>query len=205
LASNARPRRRGSFDLSQQVPALCALIALLAAGGTGWWYWSLRQESRRLDAETRRAKREVAQLKSAMSEVEKFEARSALLQERVKLIEQLRTGQACRCNCSTTSAGASRLPVADGAAAGRRHVTIEGRSTTLIALSDFVGNLGNSASSRNPSKSSAAGRTGDATKGGRQGRRAVPDLISFVVRAQVVGAQVTSHRGQEEGTRLAWP
>ena len=46
-----------SFDLSQQVPAACALIALLAAGGTGWWYWSLRQESHRLDAEISAANR----------------------------------------------------------------------------------------------------------------------------------------------------
>src|SRR6476646_960011 len=83
-----------AFNLSQQVPAVCALIALLAAGGTGWWYWSLGQESQRLDTEIAVANKEMAKLKSALGEVQKFEARSALLQERVKLIEQLRTGQA---------------------------------------------------------------------------------------------------------------
>ena len=135
-----------SFDLSQQVPAVCALVALLAAGGTGWWYWSLRQESRRLDAEISAANREVARLKSAMSEVQKFEARSALLQERVKLIEQLRSGQAVpvqlldQISRSVPESLWLTMLQQDGAT-----VTIEGRSTTLIALSDFVGNLGGSA------------------------------------------------------------
>jgi type IV pilus assembly protein PilN len=183
-----------SFDLGQQVPALCALIVLLAAGGTGWWYWSLGQESRRLDAEITAANREVARLKSAMAEVEKFEARSALLQERVKLIEQLRTGQGVPVqlldHISRSVPDSLWLTVMqqDGAT-----VTIEGRSTTLIALSDFVGNLGSSAVLQKPIEIvSSQVEPGDAGRSAAsKGGPALPDLISFVVRAQVVGAQIS--------------
>jgi Tfp pilus assembly protein PilN len=191
-----------SFDLSQQVPAVCALVALLAAGGTGWWYWSLRQESRRLDAEISAANREVARLKSAMSEVQKFEARSALLQERVKLIEQLRSGQAVpvqlldHISRSVPESLWLTMLQQDGAT-----ITIQGRSTTLIALSDFVGNLGSSAVLQKPIEIvSSQVEPGDATKGAAaKGGAPVPDLISFVVRAQVVGAQVIEPPGKKKG------
>jgi type IV pilus assembly protein PilN len=193
-----------AFDLGQQVPALCALIVLLAAGGTGWWYWSLGQESRRLDAEIAAANREAGRLKSAMAEVATFEARTALLQERVKLIEQLRTGQGVpvqlldHVSRSVPDALWLTQMQQEGAT-----VTIEGRSTTLIALSDFVGNLGNSAVLQKPIEIvSSQVEPGDASKGpSPRGGASIPDLISFVVRAQVVGAQVAepSEPGKKKG------
>ena len=191
-----------AFNLSQQVPAVCALIALLAAGGTGWWYWSLGQESQRLDTEIAVANKEMAKLKSALGEVQKFEARSALLQERVKLIEQLRTGQAVpvqlldHISRSVPDSLWLTMLQQDGAT-----VTIEGRSTTLIALSDFVGNLGNSAVLQKPIEIvSSQVEPGDATKGAAgKGGAPMPDLISFVVRAQVVGAQVIEPPGKKKG------
>jgi len=193
-----------AFNLSQQVPAVCALIALLAAGGTGWWYWSLGQESQRLDTEIAVANKEMAKLKSALGEVQKFEARSALLQERVKLIEQLRTGQAVpvqlldHISRSVPDSLWLTMLQQDGAT-----VTIEGRSTTLIALSDFVGNLGSSAILQKPIEIvSSQVEPGDATKGAAgKGGAPMPDLISFVVRAQVVGVQVSEPAGNKKRGR----
>jgi hypothetical protein len=179
------------FELSQQVPALCALIVLVTAAGTGWWYWSLGQEGRRVDAELAAAKREVASLKSATAEVEKFETRSALLQQRVKLIEELRTGQGVPVQLLdhiSRSVPESLWLTMLQQDAGT--VTIEGRSTTLIALSDFVGNLGSAAVLQKPIEIvSSKVEPGEAAKGGSRNGPPVPDLISFVVRAQVVGAQ----------------
>ena len=60
-------------------------------------------------------------------------------------------------------------------------MTIEGRSTTLIALSDFVGNLAGSGCCRSRSRSSTA-RSQPATGTGAQ---ATPELIQFTVRAQI--------------------
>jgi type IV pilus assembly protein PilN len=182
-----------AFEFSQQVPALCALIVVLAAGGTGWWYWSLGQQSRALDAQLGAANREVAQLKSAMAEVEKFEARSAMLQERVKLIEQLRTGQGVPVQLlDHISRSVPESLWLTGMQQEGPTVTIEGRSTTLIALSDFVGNLGGTTVLQKPIEIvSSQVEPGDGAKAsGPKGSAPLPDLISFVVRAQVVGAQV---------------
>src|SRR5919109_5251676 len=82
-----------AFDISQHAGVMCAALLLLASAGTGWWYWSLKQESDQVDAETASANREAARLKSVLSEVAQFEAQSQQLQDRVKLIEQLRAGQ----------------------------------------------------------------------------------------------------------------
>jgi len=82
-------------------------------------------------------------------------------------------------------------------------VTIEGRSTTLIALSDFVGNLGSSAILQKPIEIvSSQVEPGDATKSAAaKGGVPVPDLISFVVRAQVVGVQVNETAGNKKKGR----
>lgn len=189
------------FELSQQIPAVCALVVLLAAGGTGWWFWSLRQESRRLDAEISSANREMTRLKSAMTEVEKFEARSALLQERVKLIEQLRAGQGVPVqmldHISRSVPDSLWLTMLEQNGAT---VTIEGKSTTLIALSDFVGNLGSSVVLQKPIEIvSSQVEPGGAARGSGKDGAVLPDLISFVVRAQIVGAQVVEPAGKKKG------
>ncbi len=189
-----------SFDISKQVPAVCTLIVVLAAGATGWWYWSLGEQSRRLDAEIAVANREAVRLKSAMAEMQRFEARRATLQERVKLIETLRTGQGVPVQLldhisrsMPESLWLTQLQQ-DGTT-----VTIEGRSTTLIALSDFVGNLGNSAVLQKPIE--IVSSQVEASDAGRAAARTGPpaaDLISFVVRAQLVGVQGTE-TGKKKG------
>ncbi|MGH8630268.1 MAG: PilN domain-containing protein, partial [Burkholderiales bacterium] len=63
-------------------------------------------------------------------------------------------------------------------------VTIEGRSTTLIALSDFVGNLGTGTVLQKPIEivnSEVAAGTAAGQPGG--------ELIQFEVKAQVSGSQ----------------
>ena len=193
-----QPKRAVWFDLSRQVPVVCVLIALLTAGGTGWWHWALRQESRRLAAEIAAVNRELTRLKSAALEVEKVEAGSAQLRERVRLIEQLRSGQAVPAQLldhvsrSVPESLWLTLLQQDGAT-----VTIEGRSTTLIALSHFVGNLGRSAVLRKPIDIVRSQvEAGAATKRGDP----MPDLISFVVRAQVAGAHVLEPAGNKKGS-----
>jgi Tfp pilus assembly protein PilN len=62
-------------------------------------------------------------------------------------------------------------------------ITIEGRSTTLIALSDFVGNLGSSDLLRKPIEI-VQSQVQPGTGGGR-GATATPELVAFTVRAQI--------------------
>src|SRR6185503_47160 len=82
-----------AFDIGQRLTLACSLILVAAALGIGWWYYALRQESVRVDAEIAAAQQETARLKSLLTEVQQFETRREQLQQRVALIEQLRSGQ----------------------------------------------------------------------------------------------------------------
>jgi hypothetical protein len=74
-------------------------------------------------------------------------------------------------------------------------LTIEGRSTTLVALSDFVGNLGNNDVLQKPIEivNSQTEANGSVAKAGQQ----PTELIKFSVRAQVaeIKPKVTRGRG----------
>jgi type IV pilus assembly protein PilN len=178
--------KAAAFDISQHAGALCVVLLVLASAGTGWWFWSLRQESAQVDADTVRANRETTRLKSVLAEVEQFEVRTKQLQERVQLIERLRAGQSLPVQLlDHISRSLPDMLWLTSLQQEGSAVTIEGRSTTLIALSDFVGNLGSNALLVKPVEivnsqvepGQAASKSGQAT----------PDLISFTVRVQVAG------------------
>src|SRR4051794_8555524 len=134
------------LDAGQRITIACSLVLVVAVLGIGWWYWSLNQASMRVDQELAATEQERARLQSLLAEVRTFEQQRTQLQQRVALIEQLRSGQSIP--VQLLDHVSRSLPDMlwltqmnqDGDA-----VTIEGQSTTLIALSDFVGNLGNGA------------------------------------------------------------
>jgi type IV pilus assembly protein PilN len=138
-----KARKSFSIDLSAQTSLLCSLVLVAAVAGLGWWYWSLRQQSIQVDQEIATAQQEVTTLRSILSEVKQFEQRQTQLQQRVGLIQQLRRGQSVPVqlldHVSRSLPDTLWLTSFEETGAS---VTIEGRSTTLIALSDFVRNLG---------------------------------------------------------------
>ncbi|HET9267095.1 MAG TPA: PilN domain-containing protein [Vicinamibacterales bacterium] len=172
------------FDASQQVTALCALVLVAAAAGTGFWYWSLSQESTSLDGQVATLQREAARLDTVLAEVKVFEARKATLQQRVALIERLRQGQTVPVQLldHISRSLPEMLWLTDLKQDGP-FLTIEGRTTTLIGLSDFVGNLGTNAVLQKPieimDSSAEAAEAARGTVG--------PELIKFRVRASVNG------------------
>ena len=138
-----KTRKSFSLDLSAQTSLLCSLILVAAVAGLGGWYWSLRQQSIQVDSDIAGAQQEVTRLRSILSEVQQFEQRQTQLQQRVGLIQQLRRGQSVPVQLldHVSRSLPDTLWLTSFEEAGA-NVTIEGRSTTLIALSDFVGNLG---------------------------------------------------------------
>ena len=172
------------FDASQQVTALCALVLVAAAGGVGFWYWSLSQESTALDGQVATLQREAARLDTVLAEVKVFEGRKATLQGRVALIERLRQGQTVPVQLldHISRSLPEMLWLTDLKQDGP-FLTIEGRTTTLIGLSDFVGNLGTNAVLQKPieimDSSAEAAEAARGTVG--------PELIKFRVRASVNG------------------
>ncbi len=181
-----KARKAFAFDPGAQIIVLCSLILVVAVAGIGWWYWSLRQESQQVDADILAAQQDVARINSILSEVKQFEQRQQQLQQRVALIQQLRHGQSIPVqlldHVSHSLPDTLWLTSLEEAGDG---VTIEGRSTTLIALSDFVGSLGTSALLKKPIEI-VNSQVEAATNGPTSG--AGGDVIKFTVKATLAEA-----------------
>lgn len=177
-----------SFELGQRLPLACSLILVAALLGVGWWYWSLTTTATELDAEIARSQQEATRLRSLLTEVKQFEDRRAQLQQRVQLIEQLRNGQSVPVQLLDHVSRSlpdmlwlTQMEQDNGA------VTIEGRSTTLIALSDFVGNLGNTPLLQKPIE--IVNSQVETAAGAAQTKGQPPaETIKFTVRAQLASA-----------------
>ena len=134
--------RGGGVTTAQRVTIGAALILLSTLVGIGWWYWSLHTRGARLDEEITTAEVKAQQLRSVLAQVQKFETRKAVLQQRVTLIEQLRRGQSAPVHVldEISRAVPERLWLVS---LGQRDTsfTMEGRTSSLTALSDFVANL----------------------------------------------------------------
>ncbi len=159
------------------------LILLVTAGGVGWWYWSLGKASQQLDQDIVSARQQADRMKPVLAEVQAFEQRRAQLQQRVALIEQLRGGQSVPVQLlDAISRSVPDLLWLTQLDQQKNEMTIEGRSTTLIALSDFVGNLGSTGLLQKPIEivSSQVETVPSTTQG------STADVIKFAVKAQLV-------------------
>jgi Tfp pilus assembly protein PilN len=181
-ADRQKAKKPAAFDVRQRAAVAGALVLLLAAAGNGWWFWSLNQTSTRLEAETTAAQLEAARLRGVLTEVEQFEVRRTQLQQRVALIEDLRSGQSVPVQLlDHVSRSLPEMLWLTGFAQDGEAVTIEGRSTTLIGLSDFVGNLAANPLLKKPVEI-VDSQVENAESGPNQ---PAAELIKFTVKAQL--------------------
>ncbi len=172
-----RSKKKSKFPVGEKVTVGCSLILVLAALLVGWWYWSLQNESKNLDQQIADAQRETVRLQSVIQQVQQFEARRAQLQLRVTLIETLRKGQTGPVHLldqvSRSLPDSMWLIELKQTA---NDVAIDGRCTTLTALSDFVSGLETSNYFERPVEivDSAVEPAAGAT----------PELIKFSVKAR---------------------
>ena len=154
------------------------IILVLTAAVIGWWFWSLRQQSATLDLELTRAEAETRQIRSVLEQVRKFEARKALLQQRVTLIEQLRKGQYAPVHLldEISKSVPDRLWLEDLKQTGP-DFAIAGTTDSLAAVSDFVANLESTRWFKRPVEIVDSQVQSDAKAG---------DLIKFQIKAQFV-------------------
>jgi Tfp pilus assembly protein PilN len=179
---------------------MCGLLLVGAVCGIGFWYWSLSHESSTLDAQVETLTREAARLDTVLAEVKVFEDRKATLQQRVALIERLRQGQTVPVQLldHISRSLPEMLWLTDLKQDGQS-LTIEGRTTTLIGLSDFVGNLGANSVLQKPIEiMDSAAESDTATKGATAGG---PDLIKFKVRAALNGLPVPEDGKGKKGKK----
>lgn len=183
------------FDASQQLTALGSLMVVAAACGIGFWYWTLGNESTRLDGQIASLQAEAARLDKVLAEVKSFQDRKTTLQQRVALIERLRQGQTVPVQLldHVSRSLPEMLWLTDLREEGQ-FIVIEGRTTTLIGLSDFVNNLGTNDVLQKPIQimDSAAEASTD-------NKSAAPELVHFKVRAALNGLPTADEAGKGKG------
>jgi type IV pilus assembly protein PilN len=145
LQGERAAKRRASFQfgsLTQKTPLLSSVILLAAILYVGYAYWNLSQREVQMDEQLAQARQEEARLQSVLKQVEEFEARKKQLRDRVTLIEDLRKGQSAPVHLldELSRSLPDRLWLTDMRQTGE-FVELGGRTSTLTALADFVGNL----------------------------------------------------------------
>ena len=182
-----RPGTAIAFDMGRGVAVVCSLILVATVLLVGSWHRSIREASSLVDADLAVARQDAARVKPVLDEVRRLEQQGVRLRERVGLIEQLQDGQTApvqlldHVSRSLPDMLWLTLMQQEGA-----QVTIEGRSTTLIALSDFVDNLDGSDLLQEPVE--IVNSQVEQTTGA--GAPATPELIRFTVRAHVRARKV---------------
>jgi type IV pilus assembly protein PilN len=190
------------FDVGQQLTVVCSLILVAGMLGIGYWYWSLNETSARVDRDIAAANAEATRLRSLLTEVQQFEARRAQLTQRVQLIEQLRGGQSVPVQLlDHVSRSLPDMLWLTSMVQNGAELTIQGRSTTLIALSDFVGNLGTNPLLIKPIEIVTSEVETQSSGAGRGGQSAVVETIRFTVKAQVAGVAPKGRGGRGAGAR----
>lgn len=175
--STKRASSASGMPPGQRVSLACSLLLVATGLGILWWWWALGTASAKLDGELLAAQRETIRLRSIIQQVDNFEKQKQQLQQRVALIEELRTGQGAPVHIldEISRALPDMLWLTEIKQDGTGDLAIDGRCVTLTALSDFVGNLERSGQFHRPveivdSKVEASTQSG-------------PDLIKFTVKA----------------------
>lgn len=195
-ARAARRTKPSGLQLEQKVRLLCSLLLVVTALGIGWWWWSLSQASARLETELANAERETARLQTIIQQVDQFERQRQQLQQRVSLIEELRKGQSGPVHLldEVSHAMPDMLWLTDLKQESSGELTLDGRCTTLTALSDFVGNLEGSSFFVRPVDIVNSQLT--------PGSAGAPDLIAFSIKAKFAMPGAAASAGQPQGAAV---
>ena len=163
---------------AHRVTVGATVILIGTAAVIGWWFVSLHRQSAQLDIDLAQAETETRQIRSVLEQVRKFESQKATLQQRVTLIEQLRSGQYAPVHLldEVSKSVPDRLWLNDLKQAGA-DFTIAGMTDSMTAVSDFVANLEGTRWFKKPVEILDSQVQADAKAG---------DLIKFEIKAQFV-------------------
>jgi Tfp pilus assembly protein PilN len=153
-ASSATAKRRTAVNFGSaaaKVPLLCSLIFIGAVLYVGYTAWSLYQQGQQLEMQLAQAREEEQKLQAVLRQFEAFEARKKQLEQRVKLIEDLRRDQpkAVHLLDKISTSVPDRLWLTDMKQTGDA-IQMDGQTSTLTALADFIGNLENTGYFKRP-------------------------------------------------------
>jgi type IV pilus assembly protein PilN len=138
----AKTTRGVVISSAHRVTIGAGLILVGTAALIGWWFMSLQRQSAQLDTDIASAELETQQLRSVLSQVQKFEARKAQLQQRVSLIETLRKGQSVPVHIvdQLSRSLPERLWLTQMTQQGT-NLAMSGYTDQITSVSDFIANL----------------------------------------------------------------
>jgi type IV pilus assembly protein PilN len=143
ITATASSGPRFSLNLSEKAGPVAALFVIVGcAGYVALDFLNLQRQDAALHQELVAASAEKARLQPILREVERFEAQKKDLQQRVTLIEELRQNQVGPVHMldQISRSMPDRLWLMDMKQAGN-DVTLDGKTSTLSSLADFVANL----------------------------------------------------------------
>ena len=137
-------RKRFVFATPHKLLVGCSAILIASTVSIGWRYFGVSRTSAKVDSELSVAQKEATRLHAIIAQVQQFEQRKAQLQQRVGLIEQLRSDQTGPVHMLDEISKA--LPPTMWLTGLKQNpsgneVLVEGRSASLTGLSDFVTSL----------------------------------------------------------------
>jgi type IV pilus assembly protein PilN len=191
LTSERRAVKAASpgFQAGQKMMILGSLVFVLTVAALGWRYWALGQQAAQIEADIQSQQREEQRLQEILRQVKEFEARKAVLQARLDLIDRLRKGQNAPVHMvdqvSRALPDMTWLTNMQQSPDGYT-LTLQGRCLTLTSLSDFIGNLEGSRYFMRPVEIVES----TVVPGGSDGK--VPDLIAFTIRGTFQMAGIDS-------------
>ena len=163
-----------TFEIGQKITVAGSLLLVLTVAGIGWRFWANRQAEAQMVTDIDSARREETRLAEVLKQVADFEAQRGVLQKRVALIDELRKGQNAPVHMiDQISRSLPEMTWLTSVRQDNYDVTIDGRCTTLTALSDFVGNLEATRYFKRPVEIVSSVVVGD--RGG-------PELIEFTIK-----------------------
>ena len=173
------------FQAGQKMMVLGSLIVVLALAALGWRYWALGQEAARIENDIEAAQREEQRLAEILRQVKEFEARKAMLLERVNLIDELRKGQNAPVHMiDQVSRALPEMTWLTNIQQQNYTLTMQGRCLTLTSLSDYIGNLEGSRYFIRPVEIVESSVI--------PGNDKMPDLIQFTIRGTFQMAGIDS-------------
>jgi len=157
------------------------LLLLLTASGVGGWWWELGRETTALDTHIAQNDSELVRLKDAAKLVDRAIARKSELSEKLALIDRLRTAQKGPVHLLSTISrslpdGLWLMELKQQAGV----IQLEGRATSLTAVTDFVERLQDSGVFDRPVEIVSTGME----------LVEESSVVRFAVRAQALGTAV---------------
>jgi type IV pilus assembly protein PilN len=189
----AKAASRG-FQAGQKMMVIGSLVLVLTAVGIGWRYWTLGQQQAQVERDIEAAIREEARLAEILKQVADFEARKTQLENRVRLIDELRKGQTAPVHMldQVSKALPDMTWLFEITQTGYT-LQLKGRCMNLTSLSDFIANLEGSRYFIRPVEIiESKVIPGDANE---------PDIIEFTIRGTFQMAGVESVAPPPPGTK----